>query len=725
MIWQRSTDELFSYMQSLRNIYHKAPLSPLVRRKVKKFIFTNFPSIFRRTDLYLQWLATEAEPSSQANKKSFHWNRSDGFARPYISQVLRQPFSGDAGATNDYRAQCAGAGSVAIQAVAFYLPQFHPIPENDRWWGRGFTEWVNVTKAVPQFVGHYQPHLPGELGFYDLRLQDVIRQQIELALYAGLHAFCFYYYWFDGKRLLNKPLDSFVETEETFPFCLCWANENWTRRWDGLDKEILIAQRYGPKGDVGPMADMLNYFRRPNYFRVNGRPFVLIYRITDLPDAQDMIAAWRHVCRNVGIGEIFVASVRHDDDVDPSYGLDAVIDFPPHRLAKSLPSINKKLEIVNPDYKGYVVDYDDVVRAARQPDRGRISVPWVRGVMPGWDNEARRPARGFTVHNSTPFKYRTWLREMARFARQNPVSGQSIVFINAWNEWAEGAHLEPDRRYGYAYLTATRQAITFPQGVSATAGIDRVCVIVHVYYPDLLGEILDILRSWSVSWRLLITTQRSQVASVKEILASHDIVGEIFVYENRGRDILPFIEAMRRGAFEHELILKLHTKRSLHRADGDRWRRELLSSLAAPEVVDRVVRAFQAAPDLGLVGPVGHWLPLSSYWGANENNVTRLCERLGLALTAVGSELFAAGSMFFVRPQALQRLISSTIDVSDFEEEEGQVDGTLAHAIERCISIIVWNDGFAVASSEDPESLLLGESSSYSYAQKSSEEGRQ
>ena len=242
----------------------------------------------------------------------------------------------------------------AVRLIAFYLPQFHPIPENDRWWGKGFTEWTNVTKAMPQFSGHYQPRLPQDLGFYDLRLVDTLRRQVALARRHGIHGFCFHTYWFGGTWLLNTPLQLLLANPDIdLPFCLCWANENWTRRWDGLDREILIAQRHSAEDDLALALALEPALRDPRYIRIDGRPILMVYRPGLLPNSLSTARRWRGHFARAGLGDPFLLMAQGFGDEDPRlHGFDAAVEFPPHKLAKNAPVINHNVTLFNPDYQG-------------------------------------------------------------------------------------------------------------------------------------------------------------------------------------------------------------------------------------------------------------------------------------------------------------------------------------------------------------------------------------
>lgn len=346
------------------------------------------------------------------------------------------------------------------RAFAFYLPQFYPFKENDEWWGSGFTEWRNVTRAVPRFEGHVQPRLPRDLGFYDLRNVETIREQVRMAEASGIAGFCFYYYWFDGKRLLDKPLDAFLEDRQTrFPFCLMWANENWTRRWDGMEHDILMKQSYQPEHDALLIDDLARYFKDPRYERIDGRPLFILYRPNIVPDFKEQLLRWRTLFRERHALDPVILMVQGFGDQDPvQYGLDGAIEFPPHKVAEGLPQVTQ-LELNAPDFTGTYFRYDDLINSSLAAPQPPFEL--IRTAVPSWDNEARKPGRGYGFIDADPEKYEGWLRALVQQASARPFMGKvPYVFVNAWNEWAEGAVLEPDLYHGSAYLNATFRAVT-------------------------------------------------------------------------------------------------------------------------------------------------------------------------------------------------------------------------------------------------------------------------
>ena len=354
-----------------------------------------------------------------------------------------------------------------MRLIAFYLTQFHPTPENDLWWGKGFTEWTNVTKAKPLFEGHRQPHLPSDFGFYDLRVRETRREQIDMAKQYGVDGFCYHYYWFSGKRILNLPLDDMLsDPESDMPFCLCWANENWTRRWDAAEHEVLIAQQYLPDDDLNFIKSLRTFFEDQRYIRVDGKPYLIVYRPQHLPDARKTVEIWRDYCRSVGLGEIHVcAALTHGNQDYAQFGFDSGVEFPPHNL----PPVNINGQITfSQSFRGNVIQYANTAQSYLDRDYGADTRVF-RTVFPSWDNTARTKERALVVLNGTPENYEYWLA--STLDKMQQVGGQDeLIFINAWNEWAEGCHLEPDRWFGHGFLQATlnaknglRRFSTFPE----------------------------------------------------------------------------------------------------------------------------------------------------------------------------------------------------------------------------------------------------------------------
>jgi GT2 family glycosyltransferase len=346
-----------------------------------------------------------------------------------------------------------------VRFVAFYLPQFHPFEQNDLWWGTGFTEWTNVAQARPNWVGHYQPRVPTDLGYYDLRVPQVLESQWRLASRYGVDAFCYYYYWFAGSRLLERPLERLLDpTQPANPFCLCWANENWTRRWDGQDSDVLIAQKHSARDDIAVIRDICRYVDNPAYIRVRGRPLLLVYRVDLFPDFARTAERWRAECRRIGVGEIELAMVESfrfaENRVNPAtYGCDAIVEFPAHYIPDTKEPAGA---LLNPSFSGGVADYAET--AVRKVTRPHPGYKQYRGVIPGWDNTPRRQSNPFVLENSTPGAFQGWLETVIAETKRDLQGDDRLIFVNAWNEWAEGAYLEPDRRFGHAYLEAIRNA---------------------------------------------------------------------------------------------------------------------------------------------------------------------------------------------------------------------------------------------------------------------------
>lgn len=388
---------------------------------------------------------------------------------------------------------------VQARLIPFYLPQFHPIPENDRWWGKGFTEWTNVAKAKPLFKGHYQPRLPADLGYYDLRLPEVREAQAELARNAGIEGFCYYHYWFGGKQLLEQPFDEVVASgKPDFPFCLCWANQTWTGVWYGAPQRTLVEQTYpGREDHRRHFLALRKAFLDERYLRLNDRPIFAIFRPNEIPNVTAFIDQWQELAVRNGLpGLHFVAHLQN---------VELPWDFRSAGFDSSV--------IVNV-FKGFTVPFRDVIlrRMRRVGSQGlsketvrhffwrryrslvgkfgghvrlyRDAIPFLLDgcseqsdiypcVAPNWDNTPRSQAGGYVLHESTPELFRAHLRDALNLVESRDPE-ERLVFVKSWNEWGEGNYLEPDQKFGHDYLKVIEEELQHSGTLSEEDHTERV-----------------------------------------------------------------------------------------------------------------------------------------------------------------------------------------------------------------------------------------------------------
>ncbi|WP_425090712.1 glycoside hydrolase family 99-like domain-containing protein [Tropicimonas sp. S265A] len=580
-----------------------------------------------------------------------------------------------------------------VKTIAFYLPQYHPFPENDAWWGKGFTEWTNVGKARPLFPGHHQPHCPIHLGYYDLRVPEVMEEQARLARNYGVSGFAYYFYWFAGKLLMETPLEQMLANPKMdLPFCMIWANENWTRRWDGLDQEVLIAQDHSLADSRAMLEYLRQYMEDPRYIRVNGKPLFIVYRAHLIPEFKETVEMWRAAAEEMGLGGLYVVSAQTSDTGTPeALGLDALLQFPPHAIdAKNVTEFVDDLE---QGFNGGVYDYDDLT--AKEVCRKTSDHLVFRTAMMSWDNTARRGLSASVFTNFSVTRYNQWLAANVEHAAKDPdrSDDERLVFVNAWNEWAEGTHLEPDQKHGYGYLEATHKVMAnydvaagpflrpdIPDQTEA-----NYAVVAHIHYPDTWAEVqalIEALPTGSVDVYATATSlETAQMISAAMPSAYVELV------DNRGRDVRPFLMTMQRIAhLNYRAVCKVHGKKSVYRTDGDKIRKSTLSALIDPSAMD----AFDADPGLGMLATAKSVIRHDKRNMANNRaNVDALAQEMGFRFR---NDRFVAGTMFWVDPAAIAPLLK--LSVQDFDVERGLADGTRAHAIERVLVNLVEHTGY-------------------------------
>jgi hypothetical protein len=340
-----------------------------------------------------------------------------------------------------------------MEVLALYLPQFHPIPENDEWWGKGFTEWTNVAKARPLFRGHVQPHLPADLGLYDLRVAEVREAQADLARAHGVTGFCYWHYWFAGHRLLERPFDEVVATgRPDFPFCVGWANQSWSGIWHGAPDKTLIEQTYpGPEDDLRHFSYLKIAFEDPRYVTIAGRPVLFVYQPGGLPEPARFVERWQKMAHDAGLGGLYLVASLGESDYRSHVedGFDAGVYYRIPLGSDVGTRVHERLMALHLSQGPKRYPYPEVV-ADPPPSLGGRIFP---SVYPNWDNTPRLGRRGFVAVGSTPERFGAHVRRGIELAAINP-PGEQVLVVKSWNEWAEGNYLEPDTEFGLGRLEA-------------------------------------------------------------------------------------------------------------------------------------------------------------------------------------------------------------------------------------------------------------------------------
>lgn len=600
------------------------------------------------------------------------------------------------------------------RVVAVYLPQYHPFPENDKAWGKGFTEWSNVTSSIPRFVGQEQPVLSSDLGFYDLRIPGKIKEQIDLAKKYGIYGFQFYYYWFSGKKVMEFPIKEFYKNKELdFNYSICWANENWTRRWDGSENDVIFEQKDAKDDPLKFIKDVAHYLNDSRYIQENGRPILTVYRVDLLEDPKRYAKIWRDYFRKEYGKELCLIGCTNFRNFTPEeVGFDALMDMTPTN--SSNPEIKKwvtdkkfltdKVELLDKNWDGVVLDYRYIAKeeVRHLPD----NINNYMTISPSWCNESRRKGvNGFTFYKSSPEIYSNWLDKILDFEIKVKKNKSPLVFINAWNEWAEAAMLEPSVHLGHNTLLRTAEVLAkysknkknadnFPAYRLKSDKKAKLAVVVHLYYPNMWPKISKGLQNIKEPFDLYVTVSYSnRIIELPKVSEYHKNTNVITV-PNRGRDVLPFLmvtERIRR-LNKYEYLLKLHTKRSLHRKDGAKWFNELVETLL-PEDTSLILDKLKDSKT-GAIGPKNHLVSLSKYMGGNEHHVEWLLENMESKdvkkiLKDKDKYPYFGGTMFWCRIDYLDPLLNLFLMPSDFESEKLQIDGTMAHAIERVLGKIL------------------------------------
>ena len=588
-----------------------------------------------------------------------------------------------------------------IKAIALFLPQFHAIKENDKWWGEGFTEWTNVRKAKPLYTCHHQPRRPGDplnyLGYYNLINSEVLMKQIHLAKTHGIYGFGIYYYWFSGKTLLEKPLNIFLQHKNiNFHFLLIWANENWTRNWDGRNKDILIKQEYKENDSEQFIKDIKKYLIDKRYIKIDKRPVLGVYEPYKIINLNQTILTWRQKSREYGIGDIFIIVTLNHYNLEEFQKMklfNGAYQFSPRdSFDYQIKSSNYYL------YTGTLYKEFNITNIKKE-------FYFFKGSMIEFDNSPRKK-ECIIFKNYSPEQFYMLNKKVISWTKKI-YKNNRFIFINAWNEWGEGTYLEPDEKYGYASINALSKAIfNLPYKFQNYKYENlkekcKIAVQAHIYYEDLINDIINKINNIPVKYDLYISTDteiKKEIIkrNIKKYSKAYNY--EISIFNNKGRDVLPFLIQMHNHIKNYKYICHIHSKKTKFINFGDEWRNYLYNNLlGSKNIVSEILSDFEFKSQLGIIFPEPFYKVLLSYGTEltekDKYYMNYLLKKLNKSFRIGNKIEFPIGNMFWAKIKSIYQIFELDFKY-EFPEENYQIDGTIMHGIERIWLYLVKLNGY-------------------------------
>jgi lipopolysaccharide biosynthesis protein len=596
-----------------------------------------------------------------------------------------------------------------IKAIALFLPQFHEIQENNEWWGKGFTEWKNVKKAQPLYKGHHQPRKPGDpnqyLNYYELSNSETLKKQINLAKSHGIYGFGIYYYWFSGKILLEKPLIILLnEKDIDFYFLLIWANENWTKKWDGKDEEVLIKQDYKENDPENFIKDIKKYIIDKRYIRINGKPIIGIYEPRKIPNINRTIFTWREKSKEYGIGEIYIIVCLNDGNFEEYEKIklfNAVYQFSPRDSMTFDTLIKSKT-----NYYAYTAALYNKFNIS---DNILDNFQFYRGSMLEFDNSPRKAKDYAIFTNYSPEQFYRINKKIVDWTEQKYNKTYRFIFINAWNEWGEGTYLEPDDKFGYASINALSKAIFhIPYVTNYNLEISKneciIAVQAHIYYEEFINDIINKTNNIPVKFDLYISTDSENKRYIIEEKIRKKSMAKYYqikVYEKEGTDTVPFLLQSQQIIKRYKYICHLHTKKN-NLEIFENFYQELLeylfnNLLGSNLIISEILNDFEKNDKLGFIFPETFHKVLLQYQviltKKDKYYMNYLFKKLNTTIM-VGKHIeFPIGNMFWAKIQSIYQIFTYNL-TNDIPKENNQIDRTIMHNIERIWLFLVKLNGY-------------------------------